>query len=69
MGRTMSDFPQIQLLAPKRGMPPRHFADLTPSEREERVAELGLHHGEVLRRQGTARHQVRRGGPVSLGAI
>lgn len=33
---------KLQFAAPKRGMPPRHFADLTPSEREERVAELGL---------------------------
>lgn len=38
----MSDFPQIQLLAPKRGMPPKHFADLTKNERVEALKELGL---------------------------
>ena len=34
--------PQIQLLAPRRGMPPKHFADLTKDERKEAIAELGL---------------------------
>ena len=38
----MSDFPQIQLLAPKRGMPPKHFADLSKSERVDALKELGL---------------------------
>lgn len=38
----MSDFPHIQLLAPKRGMPPRHFADLSKDERIEALQELGL---------------------------
>ena len=42
MGRTMSDFPHIQLLAPKRGMPPKHFADLSKDERIEALQELGL---------------------------
>ena len=42
MGRTMSDFPQIQLLAPKRGMPPKHFADLSKDERIDALKELGL---------------------------
>lgn len=42
MGRTMSDFPQIQLLAPKRGMPPKHFADLSKEERIDALKELGL---------------------------
>ena len=42
MGRIMSDFPQIQLLAPKRGMPPKHFADLSKSERIDALKELGL---------------------------
>lgn len=36
------DVPQIQLLAPRRGMPPKHFADLTKDERKEAIAELGL---------------------------
>lgn len=38
----MSDFPQIQLLAPKRGMPPKHFADLTKDERIAALKDLGL---------------------------
>lgn len=38
----MSDFPHIQLLAPKRGMPPKHFADLGKDERIEALQELGL---------------------------
>lgn len=38
----MSDFPHIQLLAPKRGMPPKHFADLSKDERIEALRELGL---------------------------
>ena len=38
----MSDFPHIQLLAPKRGMPPKHFADLSKDERIEALQELGL---------------------------
>lgn len=46
MGRIMSEtqgnVPQIQLLAPKRGMPPKHFADLGKDERIEALKELGL---------------------------
>ena len=42
MGRTMSDFPQIQLLTPKRGMPPKHFADLSKQERIDALKDLGL---------------------------
>ena len=42
MGRTMSDFPEIKLLAPKRGMPPKHFADLSAQERIDALKELGL---------------------------
>ena len=38
----MSDFPQIQLLAPKRGMPPKHFADLSKDERIDALKELEL---------------------------
>ncbi|WP_394280836.1 23S rRNA (adenine(2503)-C(2))-methyltransferase RlmN [Corynebacterium sp.] len=39
----MSDnIPKIQLLAPKHGMPPKHFADLTKQERQEAIQELGL---------------------------
>lgn len=38
----MSEIPTIQLLAPKRGMPPKHFADLTKDERVEAITELGL---------------------------
>ena len=38
----MSDFPHIQLLATKRGMPPKHFADLGKDERIEALQELGL---------------------------
>lgn len=42
MGHVMSDFPKIQLLSPKRGMPPKHFADLSEDERIEALGELGL---------------------------
>ena len=42
MGRIMSDVPQINLLAPKRGMPPKHFADLNKEERIDALKELGL---------------------------
>lgn len=38
----MSDTPTINLLAPKRGMPPRHFADLSQQERVQAVTGLGL---------------------------
>ena len=38
----MSDFPEIKLLAPKRGMPPKHFADLSAQERIDALKELGL---------------------------
>ncbi len=38
----MSEFPKIQLLAPKRGMPPKHFADLSKDERIDALKELGL---------------------------
>lgn len=32
----------LQFSAPKKGMPPTHFADLTPEERVERITALGL---------------------------
>lgn len=38
----MSDVPKIQLLSPKRGMPPKHFADLSKQERIDALKELGL---------------------------
>ena len=38
----MSDVPKIQLLTPKRGMPPKHFADLSKQERIDKLKELGL---------------------------
>ena len=38
----MSEIPTIELLAPKRGMPPKHFADLTKQERVEAITGLGL---------------------------
>ena len=34
--------PLLQFASPKRGKPPVHLADLTPSERTEKVKELGL---------------------------
>jgi 23S rRNA (adenine2503-C2)-methyltransferase len=33
--------PLLQFASPKKGMPPTHFADLTPAERVEKVKELG----------------------------
>lgn len=38
----MVDSPKIQLLTPKFGMPPKHFADLTQAERIAALKELGL---------------------------
>ena len=38
----MSDTPTINLLAPKRGMPPRHFADFSHEERVQAITSLGL---------------------------
>ena len=40
----MSDFPHIQLLAPKRGMPPKHFADLSKDERIEALQAVSYTH-------------------------
>ncbi|AQQ15526.1 putative dual-specificity RNA methyltransferase RlmN [Corynebacterium glaucum] len=42
MSETKGTIPTIQLLAPKRGMPPKHFADLTKEERIHALKELGL---------------------------
>lgn len=42
MSETKGTIPTIQLLAPKRGMPPKHFADLTKKERIHALKELGL---------------------------
>ena len=33
---------QLTFAAPRRGKPPRHFADLAPDERASAVSELGL---------------------------
>ncbi|GIG54204.1 23S rRNA (adenine(2503)-C(2))-methyltransferase RlmN [Demequina activiva] len=38
----MTDRPLLQFAAPRRGKPPRHFADLTTDERIETVREMGL---------------------------
>ncbi len=37
----MSNLPTLQFAAPKKGKPPRHFADLTPEERTEALASVG----------------------------
>ncbi|OEY03849.1 23S rRNA (adenine(2503)-C(2))-methyltransferase RlmN [Corynebacterium sp. Marseille-P4321] len=39
---TTGNVPKIQLLSPKRGMPPKHFADLSKQERIDALKELGL---------------------------
>lgn len=49
----MSDTPTINLLAPKRGMPPRHFADFSHEERVQAITRLGLH---KFRADQLARH-------------
>lgn len=46
------DLPLV-FTAPKRGMPPRHFADLTREERREAVVELGI---KPFRADQIARH-------------
>ncbi|MFW7414011.1 23S rRNA (adenine(2503)-C(2))-methyltransferase RlmN [Demequina sp. SO4-18] len=38
----MTDRPLIQMAAPRRGKPPRHFADLTHDERVDAVRDMGL---------------------------
>ena len=48
----MSSLPLV-LQAPRRSMPPRHLADLSPQERAEAVAELGE---EPLRARQLSRH-------------
>lgn len=41
-GAIMAEPVTLQFSAPKRGMPPTHFADLTPAERITRITDLGL---------------------------
>ena len=41
-GGIMAEPVTLQFSAPKRGMPPTHFADLTPEERTARITDLGL---------------------------
>ncbi|WP_297084326.1 23S rRNA (adenine(2503)-C(2))-methyltransferase RlmN [uncultured Demequina sp.] len=38
----MTDRPLLQMAAPRRGKPPRHFADLSHDERVDTMRELGL---------------------------
>lgn len=38
----MAETLKLNFSAPRRGMPPKHFADLTNEERVEKLAELGL---------------------------
>ena len=42
MGFTMAEPLKLNFSAPRRGLPPKHFADLTEDERIEALAELGL---------------------------
>lgn len=42
MGSTMAEPLKLNFSAPRRGLPPKHFADLTEAERIEALAELGL---------------------------
>lgn len=49
----MSETPTINLLAPKRGMPPRHFADFSHEERVQAITGLGL---PKFRADQVARH-------------
>ena len=63
MGHVMSDFPKIQLLSPKRGMPPKHFADLSEDERIEALGELGLPKVRAIRSRATTMAASRRTRP------
>ncbi|MBI5160444.1 MAG: 23S rRNA (adenine(2503)-C(2))-methyltransferase RlmN [Micrococcales bacterium] len=45
--------PLLQFASPKRGVPPRHLADLTPAQRRARAVELGL---PAFRATQVARH-------------
>jgi 23S rRNA (adenine2503-C2)-methyltransferase len=51
-GSTMSSLPLV-FSAPRRGLPPRHLADLSPEQRAEAVAELGE---KPLRARQLSRH-------------
>lgn len=42
MGTIMAESLKLNFSAPRRGMPPKHFADLDQDERVEKLAELGL---------------------------
>lgn len=42
MGGTMAQQVSLQFAAPRRGMPPTHFADLEPAARKAAVEKLGL---------------------------
>lgn len=42
MGPTMAEPVKLQFAAPKRGMPPKHFADLDLDARVEAITDLGL---------------------------
>ena len=42
MGLTMATPVKLNFSAPRRGLPPKHFADLTAEQVEEAVVELGL---------------------------
>ena len=42
MASTMAEPLKLNFSAPRRGMPPKHFADFTVDERVEKLAELGL---------------------------
>ncbi|WP_293821209.1 23S rRNA (adenine(2503)-C(2))-methyltransferase RlmN [uncultured Corynebacterium sp.] len=42
MGNIMAQPVKLNFSAPRRGLPPKHFADLTESERIDKLAEIGL---------------------------
>ena len=42
MGNTMAQPVKLNFSAPRRGLPPKHFADLTETERIDKLAEIGL---------------------------
>ena len=53
MGNTMAQPVKLNFSAPRRGLPPKHFADLTETERIDKLAEIGL---PKFRAKQLARH-------------
>ena len=47
MGNTMAQPVKLNFSAPRRGLPPKHFADLSNDERIAKLEELGLPYEQI----------------------